>query len=502
MLFSIDHVILVGYLVGIYLLGVWCSRRQSSAAEFMSAGGRLPAWAVGLSIFGTFFSSISFLALPSKAFAADWNFFVFSLTIPVAALVAHIWFVPFYRQQASISAYEHLEQRFGPWARSYAVLCYLLTQLTRSGMILYLLAVALHPLTGWSIPLLIVIGGLVVIGYTLIGGMEAVVWTDVVQSLIFIVGAIVVLVTIIISLPGQMSQLTTTALAENKFSLGALDLSFMHSTFWVVAVYGLFVNLQNFGIDQSYIQRYQTARDLSGARRSVWLGAGLYPPISAMFFLIGTGLFVFYRAFPTRIPTDLVTQPDLVFPYFIQHELPWGVPGLVIAAISAAAQSTVSSSINCSATLIYQDVYRRYVNPQATEAQSLRILRWTSLTIGCLAIGTGLAMIQIKQAIDVWWKLAGIFSGGMLGLFLLGRLVPQARSRAALMAVSLTVLTMLWMVLTPLLPASWCPAWFRNPLHEFFPIVVGTLEILLLGWLFSRGSATSRNEAATVSEKH
>lgn len=198
---KIDLAVLVLYLIGTVALGLWVGRKSRNPEEFMAAGRRIPAWAVGLSIFATYVSSISFLALPGKAYASNWNAFTFSLAIPITAWVAVKWFVPFYRKAGVISSYEHLEHRFGPWARTYAVLCFLLTQLARMGTILYLLALALSPLTGWSVPWLIVVTGLIVIVYTLFGGMEAVIWTDVMQSIVFIVGALACVAVIFVGMP-------------------------------------------------------------------------------------------------------------------------------------------------------------------------------------------------------------------------------------------------------------------------------------------------------------
>jgi SSS family solute:Na+ symporter len=184
-----DIFVLLVYLAAMVGIGCWFGRKGQNTEKFMAANRKVPGWAVGLSIFGTYVSSISFLALPGKAFATNWNVFVFSLSIPVTTWLAVKYFVPFYRRSGEVSAYLHLEHRFGPWARTYAVVCYLLTQLARMGTILYLLALALAPLIGWSMATIILCAGLLVIVYALVGGIEAVIWTDVIQAIIFIVGA-------------------------------------------------------------------------------------------------------------------------------------------------------------------------------------------------------------------------------------------------------------------------------------------------------------------------
>lgn len=487
---GIDVGVLVFYLAATLAIGLGVGQKRRTSDAFMSAGRDLPGWAVGLSIFGTYVSSISFLALPSKAFASDWNPFVFSLAIPLTTWIAVRYFVPFYRRAGALSAYEHLERRFGPWARTYAVGCYLLTQLARMGTIMYLLALALAPLTGWSLPTLIVLTGAVVIVYTLYGGMAAVIWTDVIQSIVFIVGAAACVVVLLVGMPAGPSQLVSVASANHKFSLGSFGTDIGQATVWVVFLYGFFINLQNFGIDQNYVQRYQTARSDAAARRSVWIGALLYLPISAVFLFIGTGLFAFYSARPELLPAGAAGKPDTVFPHFIANELPAGLPGLVIAAIVAAAQSTISSSVNSSATLLHCDIYQRYVRPGAGERESLIVLRVASLAVGAAGTAAALAMMHIKSALDVWWQLASILSGGMLGLFLLGFLSQRVRNRHAAAAVAIGVALILWMTFSPGWPASLSAV--RSPFHNNLIIVIGTLAILTVGLLLGAQGPQSK----------
>lgn len=471
-----DLAVLLTYLVGVTGFGCWFYRRNRESEHFMSAGRSLPGWAVGLSIFGSYVSSISFLANPGKSYADNWNAFVFALTLPVAAVIAVKWFVPFYRRSGDISAYHHLEKRFGSWACTYAVICYLLTQVARLGTILYLLALALVPLTGWDIRAIILVAGAVIIIYPLVGGTEAVVWTGVVQAVVLVGGALAAVAVILFQMPGGATEVFAIAAAHDKFSLGSLDGGVERSTFWVVLVYGLVINLQNFGIDQSYVQRYVTAKSDAAAARSVWLGALLYLPVGAAFFFIGTALFAFYAAQPELLPAGL--KADSVFPHFISTRLPAGLAGLVVAGLCAAA---MDSNLNCMSTLFLNDLYRRYLRPQASERESMRVLYASTLGFGLICVGAALAMISIKSALDVWWELAGIFGGGMLGLFLLGRLMPAARGRASLIGVAAGIAVILWMTLSPKL--AWWPEALRSPFHGLLVIVLGTLTILLTGGL-------------------
>lgn len=483
----VDWVVVGAYFAVVLGVGVYFYRsgRSSTASGFTKADGVMPGWVVGLSILATYVSSISFLALPGRAMAGNWNAFVFSLSIPLAVWIAARWFVPYYRSTGDVSAYSHLEARFGPWARIYAGVCYLLTQLARMGSVMFLMALPMHLLLGWEIHWIILLTGASVIAYTMLGGIVAVMWSDAVQAAVLMAGAVLCLVLLVAGLPGGAGEGWAVAQEAGKFSLGSFGASLAEPTFWVVLAYGFVINLQNFGIDQNYVQRYIAARSEKAARRSLWLGGMLYVPVSAVFFLIGTGLFVFYGQQPGLLPVGLegTDAADRVFPYFILTQLPVGVRGLLLAAIFAAAMSTLSTSLNSSATLILTDWYRRFLRPDADERQSMFVLHGASLVWGVLGTGVALAMTGVKAALDAWWTLSGIFAGGMLGLFLLGLISRRAGSPAAATAVGVGVLVILWMTLSPasgVVPEAW-----QNPLHSFLTVVVGTMAILLTGLLLS-----------------
>ena len=472
-------VVIVGYLAAVVGFGCWFVRRTRTPDDFMVAGRSLPGWAVGLSILGAYVSSISFLANPGASFAENWNPFVFSLTVPLAVWVAVRWFVPFYRHSGEVSAYHHLEHRFGAWARTYAVVCYLLTQMARMGTILFLLGVALSPMTGWNVKVIIVLTGVLVTLYTLLGGTEAVVWTDAVHSVVMVAGVVLCLALQLAGMPEGPAQTFEIAARHDKFSLGSYGPSLSAQTFWVVALYGIFINLQNFGIDQAYVQRYITARDDGAARRSLWFGGMTYLPLSAVFFFVGTALFAYYKARPDLLPADVAAKGDKVFPYFIAHELPPGMRGLVIAAIFAAAMN--GFGLNTTATLTLCDLYQRYLRPRASPREAMNVLYVSTVAWGAIATGAALAMIRVESALKAWWQLAGIFGGGMLGLFLLGRLSKRAGGAAAGTGVAAGILVILWMSLSP----KWggLPAQFRSPFHSYLIIVFGTVAVLAVGLL-------------------
>lgn len=475
----IDLIVFFVFMAGTLLFGCSFFSKNRNSNEYTSAGGTLPGWVVGMSIFATYVSSISFLALPGNAYMGNWNPFVFSLSIPIASWVAAKYFVPFYRNINSISAYSYLEDRFGYWARVYASCCYLLTQVARIGSVLYLMALPLHTMLGWSIPVVIIVSGLCVVIYSVLGGITAVIWTDAIQGIVLIAGAIACVLVLLFSMPEGPSQLFSIAKEYDKFSLGSFGSDLSSSTFWVTLVYGLFINLQNYGIDQNYVQRYKTAKDEKSARAAALFGGLLYVPVSMFFFFIGTALFAYYMASPGLLPEG--TPNDAVFPYFIVHGLPTGITGLLIAAICAAGMSTVSTSINSSATIILTDFFQH--KRKLTDKQNMLILYITSFVLGMLGIGLGLAMMSVQSALEAWWSLAAIFSGGMLGLFLLGYLVKRVKSVHAMIGVICGVLLIAWM------------SFGNNTIfHNYLTIVFGTVLLFIVGFLLSVFAGKQHNK--------
>ncbi len=503
---AIDTLVLVVYVAAVVVLGCWLGRRSRTTHEFMAAGGRLPAWAVGLSLFGTFLSSNTFIGNPGKAYDENWSFFVFSLTLPFGAWVAARWFVPLYRNSGEISAYHHLERRFGPWARIYAVVCYLLTQVARTGTILLGVSLGMHAVTGWDIRWIIVVTGVLVTFYTLVGGIEAVIWTDVMQSLVLSAGAVLVVITLLAGEPAA-PELFRTAVAYDKFSLGSFALDVSQRTFWVVFAYGFFINLTNFGIDQNYIQRYHTARSIAAARRSLWFGALTYIPVSAVFFLIGTLLFAYYEAHPEQRQQVVALareagRPeavgDFALPHYMASNLPVGVGGLLVAALFAAAMSTIDTSLNSSATITLRDICRP-IAVHGSERAKMAVLRGATVFWGVVGTVVAVALsYDDRNLLRIWWDLSGVFAGAMLGLFLLGVISRRATSPIAAISVTVGVLVIAWISFSQ---APWMPPPLRAPFSSLMTTVVGTLTILLVGillatvrdWLGSpAGSASGR----------
>ena len=555
---NLDWLVLGGYFALTMCVGLYFWKRSRTTEGFTAAGRSLPGWLVGISIFATYLSSISYLALPGKSFVGNWNAFMFSLAIPPATWIAVKWFLPYYRQSGDVSAYSNLESRFGPWARLYASVFYLLTQLARIGVVTYLLALPMSVLFGWNITTVIIITGVTTTIYTFIGGIIAVIWTDAIQTVVLLAGAVVAIVVLLCQVDGGMVGAISYAWENGKFSLGEpgvnidkgnVTFHFSSATALVVLLYGFCDNLKNFGIDQSYVQRYQASKNETEARKSLWLGAAMYLPVSAMFFLIGTLLFVLYHTgvnseqdllevrqvvahrklmqdgvtatyvaeastgkqifspeYQEQIDAKILTLKDKdigdsVFPHFIGKYLPSGLTGLLIAAIFSAGMSTISGSLNSSATLLLRDYYLRFFRKDATDKEAMRVLYAGTIVWGILGTGVSLLLVRLTDsALDIWWTLCGIFGGGMLGLFLLGVTVKRARNFSAAVAVIVGTLTIFWLTIPDMI--RWLQRHGANDaaanlaslaercggVSAFDPYmipVIGTLTMLLIALLAS-----------------
>jgi len=479
----LDLAVFFSYVAAILVFGSSFYFRNKDSESYTSGAGRLPSWVVGMSIFATFVSSISFLAIPGKAYVSNWNAFVFSLSIPVASFMAVKFFIPLYRSVNSISAYTYLELRFGLWASRYASICYILTQLMRTGSILYLLVLPLNLMFGWDLATTIILTGSCVVIYSLLGGIQGVIWTDALQGIVLIAGALLCALMILTGLPQGVGQLIEIGMDSNKFSLGPFDSGLSDTSFWITLAYGLFINLQNFGIDQNYVQRYMSARTEKEAKSSAVFGSLLYIPVSLVFFFIGTALYSFYQARPELLPADLTG--DQVFPHFIVSQIPAGLTGLLIAAIFSAGMSTISTSINSTATVILNDYYKRW-RPEADNKSQMIVLYTASLVFGICGTGVALAMINVKSALDAWWSLASIFSGGMLGLFLLGFFSRRASSINAFVGVVVGVLAIFWMSFSTSIFTDGFMEYLQSPFHVNLTIVIGTTVIFMVGFLLSK----------------
>lgn len=477
----IDIAVLILYALILVGMGAYFLRKSKTSEQFMVAGRGIPAWAAGIAVMSAYISSISYIAYPGKAFDTNWHPILFAVcAIPVAWFVTK-YIVPYYRKKNIISIYGYLEEKMGTWARIYASLSFVLFMIGRTAVILYLSSLLLSQFVSIDIRYLILIIGLVTVLYTLMGGMEAVIWTDVMQSIIMIGGILIasyILTKDVFSKPDYLIQ---NAVDAHKFSWGSTAFSLNGRTILVMIIYGITENLRNLMADQNYTQKYSSVPTLKKARRSIWIAVLIYLPLTAIFLYIGATLFAFYSG-PTHLLGDTITKGDQVFPYFIAHEIPVGVKGLIIAAILAASMSTIDSALNCSATVLFVDYYKKFFRPKTTEKESVNFLRLMTVLWGLLGIGSALMMIRAESALDIWWQIAGIFGGGILGLFILAIANVKLTLKQGLISVTISILIIVWGSFFRDLPANL--SWLECRMDPIIIGAAGTTGMIVLTLIF------------------
>lgn len=477
----IDTAILVIYGLVMIGMGVYFLRKTKTSEEFMVAGRGIPAWAAGIAVMSAYTSSISYIAVPGKAFDQNWHPLIFALTaLPVAWFVTK-YVIPHYRKHKIISVYKYLEDKIGDWGRVYASLSFVLFMIGRTAVILYLSSLLLTSFVDVDIKTLILAIGVMTIAYTLMGGMEAVIWTDVMQSIIMIGGLLFsayILTTEVFAEPDFLIQ---KAFDENKFSLGDTSFSLSSRTVWVMIIYGVTENIRNLMADQNYTQKYSSVATEKQAKKSVWIAMLIYLPLTAIFLYIGTAMFAFYSG-SGHILDPSIVKGDEVFPYFIATELPAGLKGLIIAAILAASMSTVDSALNSSATVLYLDYYKKYFRPNASEKSSIRFLRLTTIAWGFLGIAFALLLIDAESALDIWWQISGIFGGGILGLFLLALFNAKITRTQGIISVIFSILIIIWGTFLRDLSPDY--AWLECTLDPIIVGAVATVGLIFLALVF------------------
>jgi solute:Na+ symporter, SSS family len=439
-------VILLSLIVSVYV-GVYYSKRQKSTTNYFAASGSIPSWAVGMSILATLVSSITFLAYPGEGFSSNWIRLVQGLMVPLV-LVFLVWFiVPLYRKVIGISAYEYFEKRFGFFARVYGSLGFILAHFSKMGTVFFLLALAIASMTGIDTFAVILVIGTIVIVITLIGGIEAVIWLDVIQGFMLIGGGIIALLVLLFTPEGGPSAVWTTAMENGRIGFGPFDWDFVNLTFWVMAINGIFYAIQKYGTDQTIIQRYLTAKSEKGAIRAALMGVLLSVPVWALFMFIGTALFSYYQLTPASLPEGM--RPDAVFPQFIMTGLPIGVTGLIVAALIAAAISSLDSDLNCLSAVGVEDYYKRF-RPNSTDEQQLHMGKLFVLISGIGAVGVASIYLLAGNTgvLGVVFTLYAIFSGGIAGMFLLGLFSKRANKQGLYIGVAACVLFTAWAVLS------------------------------------------------------
>jgi solute:Na+ symporter, SSS family len=441
----VDYAIIIIVLLITLYFGFRFSRNQNTTQTYFAAHGRVPTWAIGMSLLATLISSVTFLGYPGEGYSSNWILLVQGLMVPIV-LLGTIWFiVPLYRKVIGLSTYEYFEKRFGPVARYYSSIAFVLRQFSGMGTVFYLLAIAISSMTGGNPFVIIAVVGLIIIVVNLMGGIEAVIWLDVFQGFMLFASGILCLLVILYSVDGGPAAVWDIAQAKGRTGFGPYDFDFTRLTFIVMVINGAFYAIQKYGTDQTVVQRYLTARSDKSAIRASMMGILLTVPVWTMFMFIGTALFVLYQ----QQPLPAGTRPDAVFPYFIMTHLPTGVIGFILAAMISAAICSLSADLNSLAAVGIEDYYKK-LKPKNADIQYLKVSKILVVISGLISIGIGAIYINLgnEGILGIIFTLYAIFSGGIVGIFLLGLFSARANRQGINIAIVVCVIFTAYAFLT------------------------------------------------------
>ena len=429
----LNWTVLAFYLMAMLGMGIYFMRRENGAEDFFKGGGRVPWWAAGISIYATMLSAITYMAIPAKAYATDWTYYPMLWMIPIVGFPVIWYYLPYFRRSKAASAYAILEERFNTATRLMASALFCIFMVARMALVLYLPSLALTAVTGIDIYLCIVLMGLVTIIYCTMGGVEAVIWGDVVQGCILVGGAIFAALYLWSNTEGGFSGAWQLAVDNDKLRLFVWSWDYRRVTFWVAILGGgIANNLISYTSDQTVIQRYMTTKDEKSAGRSILVNGFMSVFISVAFYFIGTGLYTFYKTHPQSLDITM-QQGDAIFPFFMMSQMPAGIAGLLIAAIFAATMSTISSNINSVSTAFSVDFIQRF-RPSIKDAALLRVARWTCIVSGLIGLGIALLMAtwDITSLLDYFNTILGLLTSGLGGLFVMAVFIPRIKGWSAL----------------------------------------------------------------------
>jgi len=470
----LDWTVIVIYLLAMLGIGgyFYLKDQTRSESDFFMGGRSIPFWAAGISLYATNTSSISFIAIPAKAYETNWQYLTNNLIAVLGLMFVAVWIVPLLRRLDLMSVFSYLEMRFHPAIRMLASALAIAMQVgSRLSVILFLPALAIAAITGIDVIWSILIMGVFSILYTVMGGMRAVIWTDFVQVLVMMGGAVFAIIFIAHTLGHDLGDIREAVALEDKTRL--LDFSFdlTQATVWGFIFLVLFDVVLTAPKDQVLMQRTLATRSVQDAGRSIWIFAAIMIPGGCVFYSIGTALWMYYKAHPERL--DPLLPIDATFPLFIAAELPSGITGLIIAGIFAAAMSTLSSIINSVATLLSVDFYAKLAK-RPTEAGSVRFAKWMVVIVGLLGMGLALVLsgYDIHSLFDLSIELTGLLGGGFAGAYTLGMFTRRANAKGVMIGIASSIgLTLL--------------AWTFDLVHPYFYLGISIMLCILIGWLAS-----------------
>lgn len=491
----IDLAVIVVYFVLMLAFGLWCSHRNKNSERYFLGGRDFKGWVLGISFIGSMISSVSFIATPADAFKTTWIRYTPYFAFPVLVLICAYIFIPFFRRGTVTSAYEYLSLRFGNSISAYGAVVFLVAQIIRTASIIYLLAVLMATLTGISVEWALIISGGITAIYTTKGGYEAVIWTDVIQTVILVGGAILILGVLLYEIPGGAIAAFQEAFAAGKFSLtsdlntttGALEpiahgFSFSEKTVVMLLLVGLTQYIAG-KLNQESVQRWCSAKSAKEARKSMFVLGGLSLPIWAIFMCIGTFLWVYYKHAPDAVSQAILSgelKAEGILPHFIITQLPVGISGIVISAALAAAMSTLSSATNAASMVFVNDLYRKYWVKAKADTHYLHIGKLSSLCIsaGMIVVGYIFHLASSKTMSDFLLIVLALIGGGIAGIFLFGMFSRRGDARAVLAGIACTLTFTGYALLMQfkIVPQSFDP---------YYTAIIGNIVMLVVSYTAS-----------------
>ncbi len=427
----IDYIILFAYLLFILYIGIAVAKKEMKGKEFFKGDGSIPWWVTSVSLFATLLSPISFLSLAGNSYLGNWQLWAGQLGLFIAVPVAIYFFLPVYRNLNLDTAYEYLEKRFGKGMRIMGSALFILYQVGRMSIIMYLPALALSAVTGIHTVLIILFMGVIATIYSSIGGIKSVLWTDFIQGIVLIGGGIFALIVLIFSIKGGLPEIFKVGVQDNKFFSEAVlfDPNILNDSLFIIFLGAGLSTLFSYISSQDMVQRYLTTTDLKQMNKMTILNGVLSLGTATLFFFIGTSLYVFYKQAGNGMPDG---ASDLIFANFIVSELPAGISGLLIAGLFAAGQSTLSTGLNSVATSWTLDI-QKVLKPDMSDEKGTKIAKTVSLLVGVVSIVFAiiLAYSNISSAYEWFNALMGLVLGIIGGTFTLGVLTKRANTKGA-----------------------------------------------------------------------
>lgn len=474
---STDFFVLFVITAGIVLLASSFYQRGRSSYDFITAGRNVPGWLLGLSIFATYLHSTTYMGYPGNAFKGDWSIIIYTLPIPFIAWAAGRWAVPYFRRHEDISAFTLLEERFGLKTRRYVAHCYLLSQVLRTGVILFLMCLPIADMLGWNIYLCIILTSTLATTYSMLGGLKGVVWAEAVQGILVITAIVVCIAILTNAMPNGLGSAFETARESGKFSLGRAYEKTGQASIYIIFIYSIISTCGRFFFDQSHVQRYHAATNNKMAKHSILIGALVFSIATVLLMVIGTMLYCYYSEFSVMLPNNI--PHDYIFPFFVINQMPVGVSGLLVASLLASGMAAFSSYLVSGASTILYDLNTELAHSHDDKKRQKAINR------GCILLSmsatlTALFLTVAMQWTGMSWILSTLLLGCVIGAFFLAITLKGAKQKVIAIAVAAGFLASI---------ATYVWAMSGNTdasLHIYISAIIGIALTLLTGFLLNK----------------